>query len=134
MSYTYNKNISAFFKSIVIHIKPTFLVNKRATHVKNVLLLGDVVDGLIIVIVQGKAGQVVLPPAGISKPTVSDLEGGTGLGGGPDKLIDTVLRLVEEGGTRQTGFGLVADKGDDGGAVILLVTEVSVVVGQSYLP
>lgn len=118
-----------FFKSIVIHIKPTFLVNKRATHVKNVLLLGDVVNGLIIVIVQGKAGQVVLPPAGISKPTVSDLEGGTGLGGGPDKLIDTVLRLVEEGGTRQTGFGLVADKGDDGGAVVLLVTEVSVVVG-----
>lgn len=109
-------------------------MNKRATHVKNVLLLGDVVNGLIIVIVQGKAGQVKLPPAGISKPTVSDLEGGTGLGGGPDKLIDTVLRLVEEGGTRQTGFGLVADKGDDGGAVILLVTEVSVVVGQSYLP
>lgn len=104
-------------------------MNKRATHVKNVLLLGDVIDGLIIVVVQRKTGQVVLPPTGISKPTVSDLKGGTCLGSGPNKLIDTVLRLVEEGGTRQTCLGLVADKGDDGGAVILLVTEVSVVVG-----
>lgn len=109
-------------------------MNKRATHIKNVLLLGDVVDGLIIVVVQGKAGQVVLPPAGISKPTVSDLEGGTGLGSGPDKLIDTVLCFVEEGGTCQTCLGLVADKGDDSRTVVLLVTEVSVVVGQSNLP
>lgn len=46
-------NISALLDPFILHIKPTFLVNKRATHVKNELFLGDVVDGLIIVVVQG---------------------------------------------------------------------------------
>lgn len=121
-----------FFKFIVIYIKFIFLVNKRAIYVKNVFFFGDVVNGLIIVIVQGKVGQVVLFFVGIFKFIVSDFEGGIGLGGGLDKLIDIVFRFVEEGGIRQIGFGLVVDKGDDGGAVVFLVIEVFVVVGQSY--
>lgn len=66
---------------------------------------------------------------GIFKFIVSDFEGGIGLGGGLDKLIDIVFCFVEEGGIRYICFGLVVDKGDDGGAVIFLVIEVFIVVG-----
>ena len=92
------------------------------------------VHGLVIIVIQGQTGQIVLRPARVPVTTVCDLEGGTGLDGGPDELVHTVLGLVQEGGPLQAGLGLVAHEGDEGGAIVLVMTELTVVIGKSDLP
>ena len=92
------------------------------------------VHGLVIIVIQGQTGQIVLRPVWVPVPTVCDLEGGTGLDGGPDELVHTVLGLVQEGGPLQAGLGLVAHEGDEGGAIVLVMTDLSIVIGKSDLP
>lgn len=92
------------------------------------------VHGLVIIVIQGQTGQIVLRPARIPIPTVCDLERGTGLDCGPDELVHTVLGLVQEGGPLQAGLGLVAHEGDEGGAIVLVMTDLTVVVRESDLP